>query len=264
MADPLTDPMPDPMPDAIAKPTTEPPRSSGRSSALVAAGIFLSRLLGLLRQSLIARYLGAGLVADAFNGAFRITELPAEPVRRRRALGVVHPGVRQCAGAGRGRGGRPHRRRRRGDPRPRRRAHRADRHPGRAARRCSSSSADSPARSASSRSGSRASSSRAPGIFVLGAWCLGILNSHRTFFLSYVAPVFWNLAMIGALRRVRAAARRGGARGDPRLGVGRRRGAPDGRAAAHRVPAPAPSALPARRRAFRPCARWCATSCPRS
>jgi putative peptidoglycan lipid II flippase len=37
------------------------------------------------------------------------------------------------------------------------------------------------------------------GIFVMSAWCLGILNSHRKFFLSYAAPVFWNLAMIGAL-----------------------------------------------------------------
>lgn len=37
------------------------------------------------------------------------------------------------------------------------------------------------------------------GLLVLSAWCLGILNSHRRFFLSYVAPVFWNLAMIGTL-----------------------------------------------------------------
>jgi putative peptidoglycan lipid II flippase len=37
------------------------------------------------------------------------------------------------------------------------------------------------------------------GIFVLSAWCLGILNSHRLFFISYVAPVFWNLAMVGTL-----------------------------------------------------------------
>jgi putative peptidoglycan lipid II flippase len=37
------------------------------------------------------------------------------------------------------------------------------------------------------------------GLFVLSAWCLGILNSHRLFFISYVAPVLWNLAMIGTL-----------------------------------------------------------------
>ena len=39
----------------------------------------------------------------------------------------------------------------------------------------------------------------AAGITVLGAWCLGILNSHRQFFLSYVAPVLWNLAQITAV-----------------------------------------------------------------
>jgi len=37
------------------------------------------------------------------------------------------------------------------------------------------------------------------GLLVLSAWCLGILNSHRKFFLSYVAPVLWNAAMIATL-----------------------------------------------------------------
>jgi putative peptidoglycan lipid II flippase len=36
------------------------------------------------------------------------------------------------------------------------------------------------------------------GILVLSAWCLGILNSHRKFFLSYSASVMWNAAMIAA------------------------------------------------------------------
>lgn len=34
------------------------------------------------------------------------------------------------------------------------------------------------------------------GFLVLSAWCLGVLNSHRRFFLSYVAPVLWNAAQI--------------------------------------------------------------------
>jgi putative peptidoglycan lipid II flippase len=34
---------------------------------------------------------------------------------------------------------------------------------------------------------------------VLSAWALGVLNSHRRFFLPYVAPVLWNGAMITAL-----------------------------------------------------------------
>ncbi len=37
------------------------------------------------------------------------------------------------------------------------------------------------------------------GVLVLSAWALGILNSHRKFFLPYFAPVLWNAAIIGAL-----------------------------------------------------------------
>jgi putative peptidoglycan lipid II flippase len=37
------------------------------------------------------------------------------------------------------------------------------------------------------------------GVLVLSAWCLGILNSHRRFFLPYAAPILWNVAMIAAL-----------------------------------------------------------------
>jgi putative peptidoglycan lipid II flippase len=36
-------------------------------------------------------------------------------------------------------------------------------------------------------------------LLVFSAWCLGILNSHRRFFLSYAAPVVWNLTMITTL-----------------------------------------------------------------
>jgi putative peptidoglycan lipid II flippase len=37
------------------------------------------------------------------------------------------------------------------------------------------------------------------GLLVMSAWCLGILNSHRRFFLSYSVPVLWNIAMIAGL-----------------------------------------------------------------
>ena len=37
------------------------------------------------------------------------------------------------------------------------------------------------------------------GLLVMSAWCLGILNSHRRFFLSYTAPVAWNIMMISSL-----------------------------------------------------------------
>jgi putative peptidoglycan lipid II flippase len=37
------------------------------------------------------------------------------------------------------------------------------------------------------------------GLLVMSAWCLGILNSHRKFFLSYASQAFWNVAMIATL-----------------------------------------------------------------
>jgi putative peptidoglycan lipid II flippase len=37
------------------------------------------------------------------------------------------------------------------------------------------------------------------GLLVLSAWALGVLNSHRKFFVPYFAPVLWNVAIIGAL-----------------------------------------------------------------
>ena len=36
-------------------------------------------------------------------------------------------------------------------------------------------------------------------LLVLSAWCLGVLNSHHRFFISYTAPVAWNAAIIAAL-----------------------------------------------------------------
>jgi len=36
-------------------------------------------------------------------------------------------------------------------------------------------------------------------LLVLSAWCLGVLNSHHRFFISYTAPVAWNAAIIVSL-----------------------------------------------------------------
>lgn len=36
-------------------------------------------------------------------------------------------------------------------------------------------------------------------VLVLSAWTLGVLNSHRRFFLAYFAPVLWNISIILAL-----------------------------------------------------------------
>jgi len=45
------------------------------------------------------------------------------------------------------------------------------------------------------------------GCLVLAAWALGVLNSHRRFFLPYVAPTLWSAAILTAL--IGAAARDG-------------------------------------------------------
>ncbi len=37
------------------------------------------------------------------------------------------------------------------------------------------------------------------GFAVMSAWCLGVLNSHRRFFLAYAAPVLWNAVQVAAV-----------------------------------------------------------------
>ena len=37
------------------------------------------------------------------------------------------------------------------------------------------------------------------GLMIAGAWCLGVLTSHRRFFLPFAAPVLWNLTQIAGL-----------------------------------------------------------------
>jgi putative peptidoglycan lipid II flippase len=37
------------------------------------------------------------------------------------------------------------------------------------------------------------------GMLVLSSWCLGVLNSHRRFLISYASGVMWNVAMIATL-----------------------------------------------------------------
>lgn len=184
-------------------PTSPAPRpthaaSTGRSSALIAAGIFLSRLLGLLRQSLIATFLGVNAISDAFNGAFKVTNF-LQNLFGEGALSASFIPVYANALA-------------RGDDEE------ADRIAGAVASLLAlivsviialgilfapmvvelvvgGFTGDKLALTI------RLTRILFPGagIFVLSAWCLGILNSHRRFFLSYVAPVFWNIAMIAAL-----------------------------------------------------------------
>src|SRR6266478_10099297 len=56
----------------MASPTQRPSDSIGRSAVLVAAGIFLSRISGLVREHFISRYLGVSYASDAFRAALKI------------------------------------------------------------------------------------------------------------------------------------------------------------------------------------------------
>src|ERR671914_177802 len=49
--------------------------STGRSAFVVAAGILLSRIAGLIRDRAFAHYFGNSTAADAFRAAFRIPNL---------------------------------------------------------------------------------------------------------------------------------------------------------------------------------------------
>src|SRR5438270_11678981 len=56
--------------------TAQPPKSAiagvGRSATLVAAGIFLSKIAGLIRERIFAHYFGNSDAADVFRAAVRI------------------------------------------------------------------------------------------------------------------------------------------------------------------------------------------------
>ena len=178
--------------------TNAPQPGLGYGAVLVAAGILLSRVLGFVREHFRARYLGAGIAADAFSAAFRLPNL-LQNLFGEAALSAsfipVYAGVltregEEAAGAVAGVVG--------------------------AAMALIVSvfvligvlftpyivAIIIPGFSGTQRDLAIVLTRilfPGSGLFVMGAWCLGILNSHRRFFLSYAAPVLWNLAMIGAL-----------------------------------------------------------------
>ena len=72
MSDTNPDPVPEPLPDAL--PDASPDTTHGllRASALVGSMTMLSRILGLVRDVVIAAFVGATANADAFFVAFKI------------------------------------------------------------------------------------------------------------------------------------------------------------------------------------------------
>src|SRR5438874_2575252 len=71
---------PEPIPAPTAPAAAAPPAGAtregmARSAGLVSIATFLSRILGLVREQVLAAMFGAGFATDAFNVAFRIPNL---------------------------------------------------------------------------------------------------------------------------------------------------------------------------------------------
>ena len=177
---------------------TKPVRRSRGGASLVAAGIFLSRIAGLVRESIFARYFGLGIAADAFRQAMRIPNF----LQNLFGEGVLSASfIPVYAGLI---------------------AREKEDEAGRVAGAIFAILAlftsllvllgvlatpifidlIAPGFKGEARA-LTISLVRilfpGAGLLVLSAWCLGILNSHRRFFLSYSVSVLWNAAMIVAL-----------------------------------------------------------------
>src|SRR5438874_4373493 len=179
-----------------AAPAKGPARKGG--AAFVAAGILLSRLAGLVRQSVFGHYLGTSDAADAYNAAFKIPNF----LQNLLGEGVLSASFIPVYASLRAQGDEEE------------------------ARKVAGAVAGllSLVTTAFTVVGVAATpyliDAIAPGfsgdkraltillvriffpgtaLLVLSAFCLGVLNSHHRFFLSYVAPVVWSAAQIAAL-----------------------------------------------------------------
>jgi putative peptidoglycan lipid II flippase len=186
-------------PPAAASPAAAAPDRPARGAAtLVAAGILLSRLSGFVRQRVFAHYFGTSDAGDVFSAALRIPNL----LQNLFGEGVLSASFIPVYAALLGRGEREE----------------AGRVAGVVAAVLSLvvgvlvllGVVVTPWLIAAIAPGfhgvKQAETIRVVrilfpgvGLLVLSAWCLGILNSHRRFFLSYAAPVVWSAAMIVAM-----------------------------------------------------------------
>jgi putative peptidoglycan lipid II flippase len=174
------------------------PPSQGRLAARVGAGILLTRLLGFVRERVFAHYFGDGVAADAFRAALRIPNV----IRNLLGEGTLSASlIPVYAGM-------------------------IERAETEAARRLAGVIASilvlltgvlallgvvlAPVITdfvAPGFDGDRRALTIVlvrimfpmSGLLILSAWCLGILNTHRRFFLAYAAPSLWNIAQIAAL-----------------------------------------------------------------
>ena len=172
--------------------------TSARGARSVASGILWSRLAGLLRESLLRSVLALGPAADAFSAALRIPNVLQNLLGEGSLSASFIPVYSRLLGEGR------------------------DEEAGKVAGAVAGLMAvlsgglalfgiifARPLTSllAPGFDGARHEltvdlirvTTAGVGFLVLSAWCLGVLNSHRRFFLPYVAPVLWNAAQIVVL-----------------------------------------------------------------
>lgn len=181
-----------------SSPAQSQPAGSKRFAVLVAAGIFLSRVAGLIRDRVFAHYFGNSDAADVFKAAFRIPNF----LQNLFGEGVLSASFIPVY------------------------ANLLARNDKEEARKTAGAVAALLALSTSILvllgvlTAPWLIDAIAPGfhgekreltillvrilfpgagLLVGSAWCLGVLNSHRKFFVSYTAPVLWNIAMIAGM-----------------------------------------------------------------
>ncbi len=181
--------------DTVADSAAE---NTGRGAVMVGAGILISRIIGVIRQRVFAYYFGNSLAADAFNAAFRIPNFLQNVFGEGALSASFIPVYANLL------------------------ARKDEREAGRVASAVLTLLAlvtsvivligvlTTPyiiSVVAIGFEGERRELAirlvqiffPGAGLLVMSAWCLGVLNSHRKFFLSYTAPVAWNLAIIASM-----------------------------------------------------------------
>ncbi len=174
------------------------PQSTGRLAGRVAAGIVVARILGFVRERLFAHYFGNGPAADAFRAALKIPNL----IRNLLGEGTLAASFIPVYAA------------------------LLEREGEEAGRRLAGVVASllilltaasallgftlapvitdvvAPGFSGATRDLTVTLVEilfPMSGVMILSAWCLGVLNTHGRFFLSYAAPAMWNIAQIATL-----------------------------------------------------------------
>ena len=173
-------------------------KSTGGSAFMVGAGILISRIIGLARQRVFAHYFGTSAAGDAFSAAFRIPNFLQNIFGEGALSASFIPVYAKLLAQDDEKGA----------------AHVANAVLGLLALAVSlivlTGVLTTPYLISAIAPGFQGETREltirlvrilfpGAGLLVLSAWCLGVLNSHHRFFISYTAPVAWNLAMIASL-----------------------------------------------------------------